>query len=157
MQLQTKQRRVLAWRSNHVLILSKSGHESEGDACPAVWKYSVLTWVSHTLILEVTVCRKCSVTSSSILYRNPFTLASWPVLALQMYVSWHQAVLYQKQKGIWKQLIRSHQAVLSDQKSSHYNHRDCLDVWIFGTCWGVGQAQGLSDPQIPTRSLDSPH
>ena len=87
-----------AWRSNYGFILCKSGHESEARACPTVWKYSVLTWVSHTLTLEVTVCRKWSVIASSILSRNPFTLTSWPVLALQMYVSLCQTVLLIKKK-----------------------------------------------------------
>lgn len=87
-----------AWRSNHSFSLSKLGQEREVCACHTVWKYSVLTRVSHTLTLEVTVCRKRSVISSSILSSNPFTLTSWPVLALQMYVSLCQTVLLKQRK-----------------------------------------------------------
>lgn len=88
-----------AWSSNYGFTPSKWGHESEVHVCLTVWKYSVLMWVSHTLTLKATVRRKCSVISSSILSRNPFTLTSWPVLALQMYVSLHQTALLKKGYG----------------------------------------------------------
>lgn len=84
------------WRPNYDFTLSKSEHEREVHATHMVWKWSELKWVSHTLTLEVMVCRKCSIMSSSILSRNAFTLTFWPVLTLQMYVSLCQTVLLKK-------------------------------------------------------------
>lgn len=70
-----------------------------GKCMPAIWSaYRQLKWVFHTLTLEVMVCRKCSIMSSSILCRNPFTLIFWSVLTLQMYVSLCQTVLLKKNK-----------------------------------------------------------
>lgn len=123
------------WRPNYDFTLSKSEHEREVHATHMVWKWSELKWVSHTLTLEVMVCRKCSIMSSSILSRNAFTLTFWPVLTLQMYVSLCQTVLLKNKYGkYWSDQIM----LFSDQNSFYCNQHSCLGNW---TCSGPKPAQ----------------
>lgn len=128
---------------------------TEVGACLTPWKYSVLTWVSHTLTSAVTVCSKCSVILSSVLSIIPFILTSWSVLALQRYVKLYQTFLHKNKKGHKKKLIISNQGVLSYQSSSPCNQHDCPDTWI-DTCSGAGLPQGnLSDTHQCSHLLDS--